>query len=175
MAHRGRHAYWVEAMDTPPALPSDVSALERTAHLMDNAWRIPGTSWRVGLDPLLGLVPGAGDAVTMLMGLGAVLSGWRHHVPTPTLLRMVLNLLVDAGVGVVPVVGDLADATFKAHSRNVALLVAHADLHRPIRPVSSLFAASLVAVAGVLAMLTAASVGAAVWLVSWLAAAAGGG
>jgi len=92
------------------------------ATLLDSALRIPGTPWRVGLDPLFGLIPGAGDLV------GAALSGWvlvlaaRAGASRGLLLRMLGNLAVDALLGAVPFLGDLFDAGYKANVRNVALL-----------------------------------------------------
>lgn len=93
--------------------------------LLDNAISIPGTSWRIGLDPIIGLIPGVGDLV------GAVLSGYiilesaRAQVPTLTLMRMIMNVGVDTLVGAVPALGDLFDAAWKANTKNVALLENH--------------------------------------------------
>ena len=93
--------------------------------LLDNAARVPGTSFRVGLDPVLGLVPGLGDVA------GAVLSGYvvilasRHGAPTAVLVRMLGNVVIDTVGGTIPVVGDLFDAGWKSNSRNLALLEQH--------------------------------------------------
>lgn len=97
--------------------------LERIAWLMDNSIGIPGTRRRIGLDPLLGLFPGLGD----LLGAGVqialmTLALTRYKVPRAVAARMAANILLDMGVGAVPLVGDLFDLGFKANTRNVRLL-----------------------------------------------------
>jgi hypothetical protein len=75
------------------------------------------------VDPLLGLVlPGAGDLIGSLIGLYVVGIAVRRRLPPATIARMLLNLALDAGLGVVPVLGDIADFVFRAHRRNLALL-----------------------------------------------------
>jgi hypothetical protein len=92
---------------------------------MDAGIRIPGTNLRFGLDPILGLIPGGGDAV------GAVLAGWilveaiRMGASRATVLRIAGNVALDAGVGAIPFIGDIFDFAWKANLRNVALLERH--------------------------------------------------
>jgi Domain of unknown function (DUF4112) len=92
------------------------------ANLLDQAFRIPGTNFRFGIDPLLGLVPGAGDLATALLGLYGVLVARQLGAPRVIQGRMLLNLGIDALAGTVPVIGDLFDFGFKAHVRNRVLL-----------------------------------------------------
>jgi len=99
-----------------------VERLHRAGELLDSAVRIPGTSFRIGLDPVVGLVPGVGDAATTVASVYIVVEAARLGVPRETLARMVLTLAVDAVVGSVPLVGDAFDAVWKANDRNVALL-----------------------------------------------------
>ncbi|MDK7213559.1 DUF4112 domain-containing protein [Corynebacterium pyruviciproducens] len=82
----------------------------------------PGTNRRVGLDPLVGLVPGAGDVLTMVATGSTLIDGRRYRVPLLVLLRMIVNMALDSFVGAIPVVGDAFDFVFKANRRNVALL-----------------------------------------------------
>lgn len=89
---------------------------------MDSAVAVPGTRWRVGLDAVVGLIPGVGDSAGLLLSAWVVLEAWRLGVSRGTLLRMAANVAVDAVVGTVPVLGDLFDAGFKANQRNVRLL-----------------------------------------------------
>jgi len=102
-----------------------VRRLRRFARWMDDGVKLPGIPLRVGLDPIVGLVPGLGDAA------GAVLSAWvlveavRLRASTATLARMVYNVAVDALGGALPLLGDLFDAVWKANLRNVALLERH--------------------------------------------------
>lgn len=98
------------------------ATLRAIVRLLDSAVRIPGTSIRFGLDPLIGLVPGFGDlAGAVLSGL-VVLAALRARVPAAVLLRMVLNVGIDMVVGAVPLAGDLFDVAWRANERNLALL-----------------------------------------------------
>ena len=92
------------------------------AKVMDTTIRIPGTSWYIGLDPLLGLIPGIGDALANLIGTIILGLGTRLQVPRIVLARMSLNLLINGTVGAVPIAGDLFSVWFRSHSRNAALL-----------------------------------------------------
>jgi hypothetical protein len=104
---------------------SPLVRIRRLAWLLDNSIPVPGTSWRIGLDPLLGLVPGLGDL------LGAALSGWilvegeRMGAGRTTMLRMLWNVLVEVVIGAIPILGDIFDAGWKANAKNVALLERH--------------------------------------------------
>lgn len=95
------------------------------AKLLDNSISIPGTGWKIGFDPLVGLIPGIGDLI------GAVLSGYiileaaRAEVPAYTLVRMLVNVGIDTLVGAIPAVGDVFDAAWKSNTKNVALLERH--------------------------------------------------
>ena len=113
-------------MDAARATSSpSFAAVSRFAYWLDAGFRIPGTSLRFGLDPILGLVPGFGDAA------GAVLAGWilveavRLGASRATLLRIAGNVALDAGLGAVPLIGDIFDFAWKANLRNVALLERH--------------------------------------------------
>ncbi|HET7307350.1 MAG TPA: DUF4112 domain-containing protein [Gammaproteobacteria bacterium] len=96
--------------------------LARLAKLLDGEFRVPGTGWRFGLDPLIGLIPGVGDAVSAGLSLWIVIEARRLGAPAGTLMRMLGNIVLDFATGVVPVLGDIFDAGFKANLRNVALL-----------------------------------------------------
>jgi hypothetical protein len=99
--------------------------LDRFAFVLDEAFRIPGTRWRIGLDGIAGLVPGLGDASTALIALYPLLEAWRHGAPSSLLLRMLGNIGLDTAIGAVPLLGDLFDMRFKANRRNVELLRRH--------------------------------------------------
>jgi len=92
------------------------------SHLLDRAFRVPGTRWRFGLDALIGLIPGLGDIVGSLVGVYSLWIARKLGAPGAVQARMVLNLALDGAVGLVPILGDLFDFAFKAHSRNQALL-----------------------------------------------------
>jgi hypothetical protein len=91
-------------------------------YLFDQAFRVPGTKWRFGLDALLGLLPGAGDVVGALVGAYGVLVARELGAPASIQFRMLANVALDAFVGAVPILGDLFDFAFKAHVRNRVLM-----------------------------------------------------
>lgn len=92
------------------------------AKVMDTTVKIPGTSWYIGLDPLLGLLPGIGDVIANLIGTIILGLATRLQLPRIVLARMSLNLLINGTVGAVPIVGDLFSVWFRSHARNAALL-----------------------------------------------------
>jgi hypothetical protein len=97
-------------------------SLEHLSWIMDDLVRIPIVGWRVGLDALVGLIPGFGDTATSLVSFYILAAAVRYRVPKVTLLRMGLNIGIDYVVGSLPLVGDLFDAWWKSNQRNVALL-----------------------------------------------------
>ena len=102
-----------------------VEHIESLASLMDSRFRLPGTDIRLGLDTLIGLVPGIGDTVGLGVSGYIVANAHRAGVPKPTLLRMGWNIFIDWLIGLVPLVGDLFDWTWKANNRNATLLREH--------------------------------------------------
>ncbi len=104
---------------------SDVEAL---AWLLDNSIPIPGTGRRIGLDAVVGLVPGLGDVLSGGIGLFVVLRGAQLGVPGVVLARMLVNVAVDFVIGAIPILGDAFDLWFKANMRNVALIRRHIAL-----------------------------------------------
>lgn len=111
---------------------------------MDSAYRVPGTSIRFGWDPIVGLVPGVGDAATASVAVAILYHAHLLGVPRVVLARMLLNTLVDLVIGIVPLAGDVADIAWKSNSRNFALLERH---QRPgVRPSSGDWAVVLLAV-----------------------------
>ena len=106
--------------------------LRRVARLLDSALPVPGTSFRFGLDPILGLIPGIGDLVSPLFALGTLFHARDVGVPRVVQLRMIFNVAIDALTGFVPLIGDLFDFAWKANNRNLALLERHAyEEHKP--------------------------------------------
>jgi hypothetical protein len=105
----------------------DVPNLARLiAWLLDDFIRIPGTNFRIGLDPIIGLIPGIGDGSTTVVSSVILLHGLRAGVPRVVLVRMALNVLINSLGGVIPGIGDLFSAWFKSNRRNVELLDRHA-------------------------------------------------
>lgn len=92
------------------------------AFVLDGAFQIPGTQIRVGLDPLIGLLPVAGDLVSASLSLYIVYEGWRLGADRTTLAKMLANVAIDTAVGLVPAAGDIVDAAFQSNLRNLELL-----------------------------------------------------
>ena len=111
----------------PPAapLPARTRRVRVLSRLMDEAIPIPGTGRRIGLDAIVGLIPGVGDLIGGAASGYIILEAARANVPTITLVKMLANVGVDTLVGVIPAAGDLFDAAWKANTRNVALLEQH--------------------------------------------------
>lgn len=101
--------------------------LDWLSQLLDSAWVVPGTSYRIGLDGILGLIPGIGDPLGTMLSSYLIFEAARMGAPTHVLLRMVGNVAVESMVGVVPILGDIFDFAWKANVRNLALLRAHQD------------------------------------------------
>ncbi|MEA5569550.1 DUF4112 domain-containing protein [Calothrix sp. UHCC 0171] len=112
---------------SPSTIATDAKAptlkrLRQMARLLDRAIVIPGTEVGIGLDPILGLVPGGGDFLGVMLSAYIVLESARLGAPRSTLSRMVLNIIVDGVVGAVPVFGDFFDFAWTANTRNIRLL-----------------------------------------------------
>lgn len=101
--------------------------LDWLSQVLDSAWSVPGTSYRIGLDGIIGLIPGIGDPIGTMLSSYLIFEAARMGAPTHILLRMVGNVAVESIVGVIPILGDIFDLAWKANVRNLALLRAHKD------------------------------------------------
>jgi hypothetical protein len=112
----------IEVLPPESDRPAVDPLLVELSQWMDTKFRIPGVNLRFGLDALLGLIPGLGDAVTFLVSCYILSTAANLGVPRITIARMGTNVLVDLVMGCVPVLGDLFDVAWKANTRNVELL-----------------------------------------------------
>lgn len=97
--------------------------LEKIGYVLDQMFRIPGTSIRFGLDPIIGFFfPGAGDTVTTLIGVYVLLRSIQYGLPKLVVGRMVFNIAIDYFVGSIPLIGDMFDFAFKSNKKNITLL-----------------------------------------------------
>lgn len=115
--------------------------VETLARVLDRAIRIPGTEIRIGLDGLLGLVPGIGDTVGAALSAAIVFAGVRAGASRAVLGRMVANVAIDTLLGAIPFVGDLFDFAWKANAKNAALLERFLADPAPTRKASAGFIA----------------------------------
>jgi hypothetical protein len=102
-----------------------IDRIDRLATLFDVAFSIPGTKVRFGVEALLRLVPGIGDAAASALSLYLIYEAYKLDVPVTLLARMLVNVVLEAAVGTVPVAGDAFDVLFRANRRNVTLLRRH--------------------------------------------------
>jgi hypothetical protein len=131
-----------------PLTPGQVRRLEALKHvsrLLDSAFVVPGTTYRIGLDPILGLVPGLGDLASPVFAAVMLWQSRDFGLPRVVQVRMLFNVAIDALVGLLPVVGDIIDFAWKANDKNLALLERHAYEER--RPTAGdwLFVTGLIA------------------------------
>jgi len=108
-----------------------LNRIRKLSRLMDTSIRIPLTGFRIGLDPIIGLVPGAGDLVSTAFSAYIIFLATRFGIPRQDLAKMIFNVGLESFVGTVPLVGDLFDAFYKSNIRNLAILEQHLMVAEP--------------------------------------------
>jgi hypothetical protein len=104
-----------------------IATFRRWKYILDEAFRIPGTKFRFGWDPVIGLIPGLGDSITALASVFLLIQSFRLGIPNVIKARMILNVLIDVIVGAIPLIGDIFDFAWKSTSMNLSLLEKHAS------------------------------------------------
>ncbi|MGC2639842.1 MAG: DUF4112 domain-containing protein [Acidobacteriaceae bacterium] len=127
--------------------------LDLLAHLLDDWFRIPGTPIRLGLDGLIGLIPGLGDLLAGIASCVLIVAAWIRGVPYVTLVRMLVNVGLEVAIGAIPFVGDIFIIAWKANRRNYRLLTLH--LRQPHQHTGKDIAFLLALLGGVLLLLAA--------------------
>lgn len=131
--------------------------IERVTHALDELIGIPGTPVKIGLDPIVGLIPVVGDAVAGIVGAWVIGEAVRFGIPRIVLARMVANLTIDLAIGAIPVLGDVYDVAFRSNSRNLALFRRHAlEPDASTRGDQAFFAGVALLVVGVLWLIVTA-------------------
>jgi Domain of unknown function (DUF4112) len=105
--------------------------MRQISKLLDSAMVIPGTKQRIGLDPILGLIPGGGDTVSAALSGYIIIEAARMGLPREALIKMVMNIAIDTVAGSVPVVGDIFDVVSKANLRNMQIVESHVKAPDP--------------------------------------------
>ena len=108
-----------------------LNRIRKLSRLMDTAIGIPGTKFRIGLDPIFGLVPGAGDLISTAFSAYIIYLATRFSLPVKDIRKMIFNIGLEAVVGTVPLVGDMFDAYYKSNIRNLAILEQHLQTAEP--------------------------------------------
>jgi hypothetical protein len=144
-----------------------LAALRRIAELLDSAFVVPGTNYRIGLDPIIGLIPMVGDLASPIFTIGLLWQAYDLGIPKVVQLRMIFNAGIDALVGAIPFVGDLFDFGWKANEWNLALLELHAYEERQAAVGDWIF---VIAMIGLLVAIAALPFVIAGMLISWLGA-----
>ncbi len=118
--------------------------MRQLTKILDHAIPIPGTKQRVGLDPILGLIPGGGDTLSAVLSGYIIIEAARMGLPRAALIRMVGNLVLDTVVGSVPFFGDIYDTVSKANVRNMQIVESHVKAPTPNTKPNRLFIALLI-------------------------------
>ena len=158
-----------DVIEPDDKIPQDLVALRKFARLMDEAFPLPGTNIRVGLDAVIGLIPGIGDVVGGVMSTWIIFGALRHRVRAGIIMRMILNVCIDLLFGAVPVAGDVFDFMFEENMRNMRLLEQHRDRRRPPRStgqIALVFSFILAFVITVAVLLVAGVVALVLWLIA---------
>jgi hypothetical protein len=166
--------HFPDVVEPDSKLPRDLVALRRFAYYMDEAFTIPGTPFKVGLDALLGLIPGIGDVIGGVLSTWIVIGALRHRVPARIIARMVLNIAIDLLFGAVPVAGDVFDFLYEENVKNMRLLEKHRDRRRPPRSYAAIaFTAAMIVlfVVAIAVLFVAAVIALVLWIIgqrSWV-------
>ncbi|WP_026732890.1 DUF4112 domain-containing protein [Fischerella sp. PCC 9605] len=117
-------------MDTAKRLAT-LNRIRKLSRLMDTSIRIPLTGFRIGIDPIIGLVPGAGDLISTAFSAYIIFLATRFRIPPKALVQMIFNVGLETVVGTVPLVGDIFDAFYKSNIRNLAILEQYLTVIEP--------------------------------------------
>lgn len=109
-------------MTTQTKAPKELLKAQKWANLLDTAFKLPVINFRVGLDSLVGLIPGVGDALMLFAGFRIIRMGQKLGMPKGLIKVMVRNSVIDFGLGFIPVIGDVADFFYKSNRKNVHIM-----------------------------------------------------
>ncbi len=145
------------------AEPLRLKRIRVISRLLDSSIPLPG-GYRIGLDPLVGLIPTVGDLIMTAVSWYLIYEAARLGVPNRTLFRMGGNVLLDSTFGSIPVLGDLFDAVWKSNTRNLALLERVYHPAMPERSAGKIFAIFAISLIVILSLMLAAGI----WMLHWL-------
>ncbi len=132
----------------PNAHKKNISQLAQAlAQFLDASLTIPGTSIKIGLDPIIGLIPGIGDLISNGIGSSLLFLATKAGVPRIVILRMSLNIVINMAVGAIPIIGDLFSIWFKSNLQNAQLLHRHSQTTTPVTTVIDWMYVSIIVIA----------------------------
>ncbi len=132
---RASHTSAFEALkEAGPTREDSIARLTLLAKLLDSAFLIPGINRRIGLDAVIGLVPGVGDAISTLLASYIIWEARQLGLPRWKIARMIANVAVDTAIGAIPIAGDAFDLFFKANERNLRIVHDHLGISRKRGP-----------------------------------------
>ncbi len=147
----------------------NLNHIEKAVHFLDSKYRIPGTPFRFGLDPILGIIPFAGDIVTLIIqGLLAV-EMLRYGASGRVAARMFINILMDTLLGGIPIIGAIVDLLFKANTRNLRLLKEHYEEDKHKGSATKVVLLFIAAIVGLLLIATIGFILLIRWIYVWIA------
>lgn len=130
-----------------------VAHLRAVARFLDDSIPVPGTTYRIGVEPIVGLIPGVGDFFGVTVSAYIILRAADLGVSKTTIVRMIINLVIDGVVGSLPIVGDLFDIVWKANLRNIAIIESELLKNAPLKSSKVFVAGSAIALVLVLAVI----------------------
>jgi hypothetical protein len=113
--------------ESGPTIRDSVARISALAKILDSAIPIPGTNRTIGIDPLIGLIPVVGDAISAALASYIIWEAKQLGIPRWKLARMIGNMAMDTAVGAVPLVGDLFDLAYKSNRRNLRIVLDHLE------------------------------------------------
>ncbi|MCB5173852.1 DUF4112 domain-containing protein [Microvirga lenta] len=123
--HAAQGAFFDAIKTAGPRREDAIARITLLAKLLDSAFFVPGLNRRVGIDSVIGLVPGVGDAISTLLASYIIWEARQLGLPRWKIARMIGNVAVDTAVGAIPIAGDLFDVYFKANERNLRIIHEH--------------------------------------------------
>ncbi len=132
--HASRTSAFEALKAAGPTREDSIARIAMLAKLLDSAFVIPGTNRRVGVDAVIGLVPGIGDAISTLLASYIIWEARQLGLPRWKIARMIANVAVDTAIGAIPIAGDAFDLFFKANERNLRIVHDHLGISRKRGP-----------------------------------------
>lgn len=154
----------MEIISDKRPIPKELQQLQKAVKMMDSVFRIPGTKYTFGIDPLLNLIPYAGSTIGFVIGAYLLFAMQKNGASSKAIGKMIWNITLDAVIGVIPIVGTLFDFAFKANKRNMILAVEHFEEGKHQGSIWPY----LLLIAAILIVILVATIYATIFVLDWL-------